>query len=228
MPREKNDRGYRTSQLVLASFAFGAVMIFWNIYNSYVPLILDQKLNNLGSVTLSAAAISTLTGLIMTIDNFFGLIFQPIFGAKSDGTRSRYGKRMPYVIFGILSCSVFFVLIPICAKIADVVGIIVMMLVIIIFNLLMSVWRAPCVAIMPDMVPPKYQSDGNAIVNMMAAVFGIFAFAAAYILGFFGFGDEINSGNYISVFVFGAIICLISLLVLLTCVKWKDNRSEAK
>lgn len=73
-------RGYSTLQLILASFAFGSIMVFWTIYNSYVPLILDEKLGDLGSITLSAATISTLIGFIMAIDNFFGLIFQPLFG----------------------------------------------------------------------------------------------------------------------------------------------------
>lgn len=224
--KEKAKRGYRTSQLILASFAFGSIMVLWTIYNSYVPLILDRKLNHLGSITLNTAAISTLIGFIMAIDNFFGLIFQPIFGKKSDHTRSRFGKRMPYVIVGILICSIFFVLIPVMAKIAGVAGIVAMMAVIICFNFVMSVWRAPCVAIMPDMVPAEYQSDGNAVVNMTSAVFTVIASASAGILGIFGFGKAIDGGEYLSVFVFGACLALLSLVVLLTCVKWKDNRNE--
>ena len=34
-------------------------------------------------------------GVIMTIDNFFGIIFQPLVGAFSDRTFTRYGRRMP-------------------------------------------------------------------------------------------------------------------------------------
>ena len=226
LKKEKKDRGYKTSQLVLASFAFGSIMVLWTIYNSYVPLILDQKLNHLGSITLGSATIATLIGFIMAIDNFFGLIFQPIFGKKSDDTRSRFGKRMPYVITGILICSALFVLIPLMARIDGIAGIAAMMAVIICFNFVMSTWRAPCVAIMPDMVPAEYQSDGNAVVNMTSAVFTVIASASAGILGLFGFGNKIDGGEYSSVFIFGACLALLSLVVLLTCVKWKDNREE--
>lgn len=187
-------RGYSTLQLILASFAFGSIMVFWTIYNSYVPLILDEKLGDLGSITLSAATISTLIGFIMAIDNFFGLIFQPLFGKKSDYMRSRYGKRMPYVIVGIVLCSILFVLIPVTGRISGVTGILAMMVVIIAFNFIMSTWRAPCVAIMPDIVPAEYQSEGNAVVNMVSAVFTIVASASAGILGFFGFREAIDGG----------------------------------
>lgn len=221
--KEKVNRGYRTSQVILASFAFGCCMVFWSIYNSYVPLILDAKLTEM---SLAPTMISTMTGAIMTIDNIFGLIFQPIFGARSDHMRSRFGKRMPYVIVGILVCSALFVLIPIMAKIAGLAGILAMMTVIIAFNFVMSSWRAPCVAIMPDMVPVEYQSDGNAIVNMVSVVFSIIATSSAAILGLMGFREAINSGDYVSVFAFASIIAILCLIVLLTCVKWVDNRNE--
>ena len=180
--QQKKKRGYSTGQLVIASLGFGAVMVFWTIYNSYVPLILEAKLSSLSSVALSATVISTLTGFIMTIDNFFGLIFQPIFGRKSDYTRSRFGKRMPYLLIGVPVCALLFVLIPVMARIEDLTGILLMMVVIIIFNFIMSTWRAPCVAIMPDIVPDEYQSDGNAVVNMVAAVATMAATAAATVM----------------------------------------------
>ncbi len=227
MSTQKKDRGYSTLQLFLASFAFGVIMLFWTIYNAYVPLILDANLSALGGgKALSAAMVSTLTGAIMTIDNIFGLIFQPLFGAKSDRMRSRFGKRMPYVIAGIIVCSILFVLIPVAGQREGIAGITMMMVVIICFNLMMSVWRAPCVAIMPDIVPDEFQSDGNAVVNIVSAIFTIIASVAATILGMFGLKEAIESGDFRSVFLFGSCIAILSLVILLTCVKWTDNRGE--
>lgn len=226
--KQKGNRGFRTSQLFIASFGFGACMMFWTIYNAYVPLILDAKLSNLGNVVLSTTVISTLTGFIMTIDNFFGLIFQPVFGRKSDHMRSRFGKRLPYLLFGIPVCAILFVLIPIAARINGLAGILIMMLIVIIFNFVMSIWRAPCVAIMPDMVPPQYQSEGNSIVNLVTVIVSVISMSAATILGALGFKESIESGNYISIFVFGSIMSVLFLLLILTCVKWKDNRKEAR
>lgn len=103
-----------------------------------------------------------------------------------------------------------------------------MMVVIIAFNFIMSTWRAPCVAIMPDIVPAEYQSEGNAVVNMVSAVFTIVASASAGILGVFGFREAIDGGNYLAVFIFGSIVAVFCLVILLTCVKWVDNRKGAK
>lgn len=223
---KKKKREYSVSQMIIASFGFGAYSMFTAIYNSYVPLILDAKLNNLGSIVLSATIVSSLTGLIMSIDNIFGLIFLPMFGRKSDQTRSRFGKRMPFLLFGIPVSALLFVIIPLAGKIAGVAGIVVMMTVIIVFNFVMSVWRSPCVAIMPDIVPPKYQSEGNSIVNIVMVVINIIAMCSATIMGALGFKDAIAAGDYVSVFVFGSVTAILCLVLILTCVKWPDNRGE--
>lgn len=225
--KEKKKRGYSNLQLAIASLGFGSVCVFWSIYNSFIPLILDAKLHNLGSLMLSATTISTLTGFIMTIDNFFGLIFQPVFGRRSDHMRSRFGKRMPYLLAGIPSCALLFILMPLAAKIQGIAGILCLMVVVITFNFIMSTWRAPCVAIMPDLVPPEYQSDGNAVVNMVAAVATIMGTLSATLMGLLGFKEAIASGDYISVFVFGALLTVLFLLIILFAVKWPDNRKDA-
>ena len=44
----------------------------------------------------------------MAIDNVVALIIMPIFGNMSDRTKTKYGKRMPYIIIGsILSAIIF-------------------------------------------------------------------------------------------------------------------------
>ena len=72
-------------QIFLIGFGFLASSLAWSVYNSQVPLILEQRF------LLS----NTVIGAIMTIDNFFGVIFQPLIGAWSDNTRTRIGRRMP-------------------------------------------------------------------------------------------------------------------------------------
>lgn len=223
---KKKKKAFSAGQVIIASMGFGACVALWSIYNTYVPLILDYKLSNLGNVVLSTTVISTLTGFIMTIDNMFGLIFQPMFGRKSDYTRSRWGKRLPYLIVGIPVCAVLFVLIPIVASIDGLAGILAMMLVVIVFNFVMSTWRAPCVAIMPDMVPIEYQSDGNAIVNIASGAVSVIASLSATILGAMGFKEAIENGDYLSVFVFGALLAIFCLIIIWIFVKWPDNRNE--
>src|SRR5690554_4326167 len=89
-------------QIFLIGFGFLASSLAWSVYNSQVPLILEQRF------LLS----NTVIGAIMTIDNFFGVIFQPLIGAWSDNTRTRLGRRMPWIAIGIPVCALFFTLVP--------------------------------------------------------------------------------------------------------------------
>ena len=44
------------------------------------------------------------------------------------------------------------------------------MLCVICFNLIMSLWRSPVVALMPDLTPPSLRSEGNAVINLMGGL----------------------------------------------------------
>ncbi len=226
--KQKNDRGYSNIQVILASFAFSACMVFWTTYNSYVPLILDSKLRNLGSLALPVALISTLTGFIMTIDNIFGLIFQPLYGRRSDNMRSKWGKRMPYLLVGVPICAVMFALIPQAAKVEGLAGVLLMMGCIIVFNFVMSTWRAPCVSIMPDMVPIKYQGDANAIVNITSSVWTIIIGVVPSLLSGMGYKTRIDNGDFSSIFLVSSLVSLLLIGVVMLTVRFKDNRDEPK
>lgn len=75
----------------LIGFGFLASSLAWSLYNSLVPLLLEQRF----------ALTTTVIGTIMTIDNFFGIVFQPLVGAFSDRTFTRFGRRMPWIMVGL-------------------------------------------------------------------------------------------------------------------------------
>ena len=79
---------------------FSSTILAWEMYDSQVPITLYQYLGSLA-----------LVGLIMGLDNLIGLILQPIMGNISDNTRSRYGRRIPYLIIGVPLAAFFFALI---------------------------------------------------------------------------------------------------------------------
>src|SRR4051812_10861111 len=89
----------RAAMLVaLAVFAQEAVR---NFYDAQVPATIAEY-------TTSAALI----GLLMGIDNAVGIVLQPLIGYLSDRTRSRWGRRIPYIVVGTPIAAVFFALIP--------------------------------------------------------------------------------------------------------------------
>lgn len=87
---------------LLLGFGFLASSLAWSLYNSLVPVLLEERF------LLS----TTIIGAIMTIDNVFGIVFQPLVGTLSDRTFTRYGRRMPWIIVGIPLSALFFFLIP--------------------------------------------------------------------------------------------------------------------
>ena len=194
----------------LIGFGFMGCMLLWSVYNSYVPVILRGKLSQLGIAELSSShawlawlSVPLIVNAIMTIDNVFGVVFQPHFGKRSDRTRSKLGKRMPYILICLPICALFFTFIPVAATVrAAGLSILLMMAVIICFNFLMSVWRTPVVSLMPDFTPSELQSDANAVINIMGGigqmvgfVVGTIASTACGLIGFKVLSDNLKAST---------------------------------
>ncbi len=244
---------------ILTGFGFLASSIAWAIYDPYITKILNHLLNNSATITswsakLNAAFpalaefaaangenVTTATGgitlvplfigIIMTFDNIFGVIFQPTFGKLSDNTHSRFGKRRPYVIFGAPISALLFAIIPLVA--INIGSLPLTMLFIILFVFVMSLWRAPVVALMPDLTPSDIRSEGNAVINLMGGIGGALGLFAGTIVtaiycavtGISSKSSEFNELNtFPYVFLFGAIIMIIGMLVILFFVKEPDSR----
>jgi len=174
---------------LLLSFGFFASSIAWSVYNSFVPQILEGFIKS-----------TTLIGFIMTFDNIFGVIFQPLFGSLSDKTRTRFGRRMPYIFVGLPICAVAFTLIPHMGSVWS------LMAVLIVFTFVMSAWRSPVVALMPDITPGPMRSQANGIVNLMGGIGSLIAFFAGGIL--------FRAGGFPLPFLMSAIMMLLALAVL--------------
>ncbi len=187
------------TQTFLIGFGFLASSLAWAIYNSQVPLILSERF------LLS----NTLIGTIMTIDNFFGVIFQPLIGAWSDNTRTRIGRRMPWIAIGLPICAILFTLVPLQQTL------IAFMAVIISFNLIMALWRSPVISLMPDVTPAPLRSEANGIINMMGGVGSITAFFVGGML------SEIGDNKFFAFFM-ATIVMLIALFILLKYVREPD------
>ena len=202
MSEKKNDK-LNYGRTVLIGFGFMSCMLLWSVYNSYVPVILKGKLTEVfagdsgfaqfinGHSWMGWVSVALIVNAIMTIDNIFGVIFQPFFGKKSDRTKSKYGKRMPYILIFMPLCALFFCFVPVAATVKTVgLSILLMMCVIICFNFMMSIWRSPVVSLMPDFTPSALQSDANAVINIMGGIGQIFGFIvgsiAAAIIGILG------------------------------------------
>ncbi|MEM2274474.1 MAG: MFS transporter [Thermofilum sp.] len=149
-------------KIFLLGFGFFGISVIWSIYNSYVPVFLKEH-----------ALPSWLVGFIMTIDNIFAVVLLPYIGVLSDLTRTRLGRRKPYILAGAPPAALTFALIPLLRG-----ELIPMMIVILLMNLSMALFRSPVIAFMPDVTPSEYRSQANGIINFMGGVGSLLAFFA--------------------------------------------------
>ncbi len=186
------------------SLAFFTISLAWTIYNTFVPVFL------IGNEQISGLIkSSTVLGVIMTIDNFFGLIFQPYFGSLSDKTKTRLGRRMPFIIVGIPFAALFFLMIPFYNELGTLflfdIRLIILMVSVIGMNFFMSVYRAPATALMPDATPTGLRSRANGIITAMGGLGTIIAFSL---------GGRLFNINYKYPFLIGGAIMIVALIVL--------------
>jgi MFS family permease len=175
----------------LLGFGFFGISLIWPIFNNFVPIFLQQ------GFLLSA----TVTGFIMTWDNYLNMFVQPIVGERSDHTHTAIGRRKPWMLVGAPLAALFFITIPVMRTVPGI------MIAILLTNLSMALFRSPTIALLGDLFPSAQRSTANGIINLMGGVGAILAFLVGGILYQFG---------RITPFVFGSLVMLgaITLLVI--------------
>ncbi len=183
----------------LIGFAFFCTSISWNLYNAQVPISLLAYISSIAIV-----------GLIMGLDNLVGVFVQPVMGNVSDNTRTKWGRRMPYIMIGIPVSALFF------ALIAFETSLFSLLFFLFCFIITMSFYRSQTVALMPDFIQPQHRSKANSIINMMSAI----SLVGASLVSLFLVDISLQLA-YITV----SIIMIIGLIVLVLTVKEKNAYS---
>ncbi len=198
-------------QTILVGFAFLSICSFWQMYDNLVPLILKYNFG-IGD---------TLSGFIMAIDNILAVFLLPLFGALSDKVNTRLGKRTPFILVGTVLAVVFMLLIPYAAN-AQLLWLFFITLGMALFS--MGIYRSPAVALMPDVTPAALRSKGNAVINLMGALGGIYTLVVTKLL-IQGGGVQ----DYTPVFFAVAVLMLFSVALLILTIRENKLRiSDAK
>ena len=199
---------YRRTFLI--GLAFLSISAFWQMYDNIIPLIL-QNTFGIGE---------TITGVIMAADNVLALFLLPIFGALSDKVDTKFGKRIPFIAGGTVLAVTFLMLLPVADKTVNLV-----LFVVALFALLVSMglYRSPAVALMPDLTPNKLRSKGNAIINLMGAVGGVYTLIMIKLL--VGKGER---PDYTPLFVSVAALMVIAVGILVITIQEKKVKAKVE
>ena len=180
------------------------------LYDNYIPMFLGYYIDS-----------SSLIGAVMTLDNILAIFLIPVFSALSDRTRTRIGRRMPYIVTLLPLAAIFFALVPFSA----LDSLVLLVVTIFMLNIFKQAVRGPVVALMPDMVPADLRSEANGVINTMgglATILGTVLLArlmdVRVNLPGIGEVDKILAFPAASVFVIIAVVLLFAFV--------KESKSE--
>lgn len=190
--------------------AFLSICAFWQLYDNIVPLILKETFH-MGE---------TQTGFIMAADNVLALFLLPLFGALSDKTTTKVGKRTPFIVVGTIVSVIFMLFIPIADQQKNIVLFVLSLGAVL---LAMGSYRSPAVALMPDLTPKPLRSQANAVINLMGAIGGILTLIFIKFLT-----PKKEHPNYFIIFSCVASIMVIAVIVLLVFIRENKLIQEMK
>ncbi|MBH5320178.1 SLC45 family MFS transporter [Paenibacillus sp. GSMTC-2017] len=174
-----------------------SISVTWSLYNAFVPFFLEKYITSI-----------KLIGFMMTIDNYFAIVIQPIIGRRSDRTNSFLGKRMPFLLIGMPLAALFTALIPWHNSLFMLIIFMICM------NLSMSIYRSPVIALMPDITPNFKRTQASGIINFMGGVGAIIAFVGGSYLY-----DQHNSLPFLTT----SLLTLLCLVILLWVIREKRD-----
>ncbi|GID30618.1 MFS transporter [Paractinoplanes brasiliensis] len=125
----------------------------WNFYDNQVPVLLREHV-----------ASAALVGALMGMDNLLGIFIQPWIGNRSDNTRTRWGRRIPYLAVGMPIAAILFVFLPWTTSAAMLIAVMVG------YALVANTMRPLAESLVPDFIPPERRSRTNAVVKIAAAL----------------------------------------------------------
>lgn len=163
---------------ILLSFAFLSALAALTYYNISVPIILES-LVPVDFLFLGFIPQMTFINILMTIDNILAVTLQPFFATLSDRTKSKLGRRMPYIIIGVIGCAIFFGVAPWIEVLAGFVGMLFC------YNIFMAFYRSPALALVADYTEEKLRSSASGLQQLIANIGTIVAFGVPIIIGFF-------------------------------------------
>ena len=145
-------------------------------------------------VTEGLGASPFIYGLIWLAGPFTGMVVQPLIGVLSDNTKSRFGRRRPYLLMGALITALALWAFPNSAGISDFIGnilhismptwggLLIAAIMIWIIDACINIAQGPYRALIPDVVPQEQHSVANSYISLAIGLGSVIAAATAPVL----------------------------------------------
>ena len=145
-------------------------------------------------VTEGLGASPFIYGLIWLAGPFTGMVVQPLIGVLSDNTKSKFGRRRPYLLMGALITALALWAFPNSAGISDFIGnilhismpawggLLIAAIMIWIIDACINIAQGPYRALIPDVVPQEQHSVANSYISLAIGLGSVIAAATAPVL----------------------------------------------
>ena len=140
-----------------------------------------------GPLTESLGASPLLYGLIWLAGPVTGIVVQPIIGALSDNTFTKFGRRIPYLFFGALFGALGLILLPKSQFIAEIFGeghptwlaLFIAAVFIWMIDACVNAAQGPYRALVPDNIPKNQHAIANSFLSFAIGLGSVVAAGAA-------------------------------------------------
>jgi MFS family permease len=152
-PETTVDRRFDRRAVLLVALAVFAQESVWNFFDAQVPESLRAYIGS-----------TAVIGLVMGLDNVFGVLIQPGVGHLSDRYRARRGTRVPFILVGAPLAAVPFALIPWANSLPALIACVVA------FACIANAFKGVTEALLPDHVAAPARSRANGYVKIATSL----------------------------------------------------------
>ena len=199
------------------SFGFLGVQIGYSLQNSNTSSIFESL----------GADVSHLSYFWLAAP-LAGMIIQPIIGLFSDGTWTRLGRRIPYILGGSIVSALALALMPNCPRLLAFAPLAMGAFILLFMDLSFNVTMQPFRALIADMLDDRQKTQGYVVQTFLINLGAVIGAILPLIMTQLGVSDEAEPGSVpehiaYSYYIGGAILLLT---VLVTSFKTKEYPPE--
>ena len=180
------------------------ISCFWLAYNIHWGALIAIVLPSQIAAIVGNENKEFYNGLIPPLGAVVSLLITPVAGALSDRSRSRFGRRRPFMTVGTLINILFLVLIA-----GFGTGSNIWLFLLCYMGIQMgNNWSGgPYAGLIPDVVPPEQRGSASGWLGLMTAI--------GTLVGALSAGQLIRDGNYWPIYIL--IVGALAIMLALTC-----------
>lgn len=188
------------------SFGFLGVQIGYSLQNSNTSSIFESlgaDVSHLSYFWLAAPVA--------------GMVIQPIIGMFSDGTWTRLGRRIPYILGGAIISTIALLLMPNCPVLLAFAPLAMGAFILLFMDLSFNVTMQPFRALVADMLDDSQKTTGYVVQTFLINLGAVIGAFLPLVMTWFGVSDEAVPGQVSRHIAYsyyaGGVILLLTVLV---------------